>query len=79
VYFFGRGQTIENYNPLILLIKTDFIGSQWMRPDSVFPGWGARGREFESRRPDQEIQGLATKWLLTLSSFWTVRGKQWRG
>jgi hypothetical protein len=53
VYFFGRGQTIENYNPLILLIKMEFIGSLRMRPDSVFLEWGARGREFESRRPDQ--------------------------
>jgi hypothetical protein len=31
---------------------------------------GARGREFEPRRPGQEIQGSSAKSLLTLSSFW---------
>jgi hypothetical protein len=40
------------------------------QPRRIEPSlWGARGRQFESRRRDQELHGLATKWLLTLSSF----------
>src|SRR5690606_19196638 len=31
--------------------------------------WGARGREFESRHPDQSSQRVSRK-LLTLSCFW---------
>ena len=37
--------------------------------------WGARGREFESRRPDQEIQGSVASQLLALSSFWARSGR----
>ena len=30
-----------------------FLGCCWMLWDALLPSWGARGREFESRRPDQ--------------------------
>ena len=33
-----------------------FLGCCWMLWDALLPSWGARGREFESRRPDQENQ-----------------------
>ena len=29
------------------------LGCGWMLWDALLPSWGARGREFESRRPDQ--------------------------
>jgi len=30
-----------------------FLGCRWMLWDALLPWWGARGREFESHRPDQ--------------------------
>ncbi len=36
--------------------------------NAVFARWGARGREFESRRPDQKTR-LSRQFLLSLSSF----------
>jgi len=36
-----------------------FLGCCWMLWDALLPSWGARGREFESRRPDQLNNRLA--------------------
>jgi hypothetical protein len=41
------------------------------QPGSV-PAWGAGGREFESRRPDQEIKALHFMYFRGASSFGQV-------
>jgi hypothetical protein len=46
-----------------MLLKTMrfvfLIALAWFWLDGVFPEWGARGSEFESRRPDQQKQALS--------------------
>ena len=53
--------------PKCMILKENMVAR--VRCCFAVLGWGARGREFESRRPDQEIQGSVAEQLLALSSF----------
>jgi hypothetical protein len=49
-------------------INSAVIVVRWTCLEGVLPVWGARGSEFESRRPDQDYKRVSSHKLETLFS-----------